>query len=174
MSSLEAFPARRHVHAQGPTHGDRSRTDRSAAFSHLQEQAASGLEDYAERERMDLDASFAQLRDAVAERPLPPLPLVVLTHGVPVSAELPPELKSQLPPDFPWDELEWVWQELQAELADLTPGARQVFATESGHYIQVQQPRLVIDAIREVVEAVRDPSSWATPAAIDSAATPTA
>ena len=54
---------------------------------------------------------------------------------------------------------------LQADLAALVPGARQVIATESGHYIQVQQPRLVIDAVEQVVEAVRDPNTWAPPAA---------
>jgi pimeloyl-ACP methyl ester carboxylesterase len=33
-------------------------------------------------------------------------------------------------------------------------------AAESGHYIQIQQPELVIDAIQQVVDAVRDPSTW--------------
>ena len=37
------------------------------------------------------------------------------------------------------------------------------------HYIQVQQPELVVDAIRQVVQAVRDPENWAAPVA-----TPTA
>jgi hypothetical protein len=40
-----------------------------------------------------------------------------------------------------------------------------VIAHESEHYIQLQQPELVIEAVREVVAAVRDPASWATPAA---------
>jgi pimeloyl-ACP methyl ester carboxylesterase len=121
-------------------------------------------------ERMDTDASFAQLRTAAAAQPLPSLPLVVLSRGIPMSAELPPEMLSELPPDFPWDTFETVWQELQADLAALVPGARQVIATESGHYVQIQQPQLVIDAARQVVEAVRDPSTWATPAASSSPA----
>jgi pimeloyl-ACP methyl ester carboxylesterase len=49
---------------------------------------------------------------------------------------------------------------LQAELAALVPGARHVIATESGHYIQLQQPELVIEAIRQVVEGVRHPDTW--------------
>jgi pimeloyl-ACP methyl ester carboxylesterase len=145
-----------------------------AAFERLQQQVPPGLEDYPELERIDFDASFAQVREAVAARPLPSLPLVVLTHGVPVGAELPPEMRSELPPDFPWDTFETVWQELQAGLAALEPNARQVIATESGHYIQLQQPELVIDAVRTVVEAVRDPSTWGTPQAGFAAATPTA
>lgn len=127
-----------------------------AAFARLQEQTPPELADYADLERMDLDASFAQMREAATAHPLPPLPLAVLTHGVPLGAELPPEAQSALPADFPWDTFEAVWQELQTELAALTPDARHVIATESGHYIHLQQPELVIDAVREVVEAVRD------------------
>ncbi|MCX6032214.1 MAG: alpha/beta fold hydrolase [Chloroflexi bacterium] len=44
---------------------------------------------------------------------------------------------------------------LPAELAALSPKGRQVVAEKSGHYIQVDQPELVIEAIREVVEAVQ-------------------
>jgi pimeloyl-ACP methyl ester carboxylesterase len=40
------------------------------------------------------------------------------------------------------------------------PDARHVIATESGHYIQLQQPELVIDAIHQVVDGVRGPPSW--------------
>jgi pimeloyl-ACP methyl ester carboxylesterase len=144
-----------------------------AAFESLQQQAPPGLEDYPELERFDFDASFTQMREATAAHPLPSLPTVVLTHGVPLGAELPPEAQSALPADFPWDPFEAVWQELQAELAALVPNARQVIANESGHYIQLQQPRLVIDAIQQVVAAVRDPSAWASPAG-PGAVTPTA
>jgi hypothetical protein len=51
--------------------------------------------------------------------------------------------------------LEREWQALQAALAALVRGARRVVATESGHYVQLQQPGLVTAAIREVVEAAR-------------------
>jgi pimeloyl-ACP methyl ester carboxylesterase len=55
-----------------------------------------------------------------------------------------------------------------------TPGARLVVAAESGHYVQLDQPELVVDAIRQVVEAARDPAAWASPAAGPAAATPRA
>ncbi len=45
--------------------------------------------------------------------------------------------------------------QLQRELAHLVPGGRLVIATRSGHDIQHQQPELVLDAIRDVVQAVR-------------------
>jgi pimeloyl-ACP methyl ester carboxylesterase len=128
-----------------------------AAFERLQQ---AGLEDHPERERMDFDVSFAQLREAATAHPLPPLPLVVLTRGVPARDELPPEAQSALPPDFPWQTFDAVWQALQDELAALVPGARHVIATTSGHYIQLQQPALVIEAIRQVVAGVRNPDTW--------------
>ena len=63
-----------------------------------------------------------------------------------------------------------MWRELQADLAGLVPGGRQVVAERSGHYVHRAQPELVVAAIRQAVDAVRDPETWATPAA----ATPTA
>jgi pimeloyl-ACP methyl ester carboxylesterase len=48
-----------------------------------------------------------------------------------------------------------VWRQLQRELAQLVPRGRLVIATQSGHNIQDEQPELVLDAIRNVVQAVR-------------------
>jgi hypothetical protein len=47
-------------------------------------------------------------------------------------------------------------QELQAELALETSDGTLIVAEESGHNIMVDQPEVVIDAIRTVVEKVRD------------------
>jgi pimeloyl-ACP methyl ester carboxylesterase len=56
------------------------------------------------------------------------------------------------------------WYEGQAYQArDLN--ARVVYAEKSGHFVSLDQPEVVIAAIENVVEAVRDPSSWVTPAA---------
>ena len=57
------------------------------AFESLQ-RAPSGPDDDPALERMDLDASFAQLQTAAAAHPLPPLPLIVLTHGIPAGSRL--------------------------------------------------------------------------------------
>ncbi len=48
-----------------------------------------------------------------------------------------------------------VWAELQAELAALSSDGKQVIVEGADHLIHVEQPELVIDAIREVVEAVQ-------------------
>jgi pimeloyl-ACP methyl ester carboxylesterase len=47
-------------------------------------------------------------------------------------------------------------QELQQELADLSTQGKLIGVKDSGHYIQWDQPGAVIDAIREVVEQVRE------------------
>ena len=75
----------------------------------------------------------------------------------------------QIPADLPGgltgEGLEQAWRVEQDRLAALLPDARHMIAHESEHYIQLQQPELVIEAVRQIVAAVRDPASWATPAA---------
>jgi pimeloyl-ACP methyl ester carboxylesterase len=46
----------------------------------------------------------------------------------------------------------------QAALTRRSENAKQIIVEDSGHYIQVEQPNLVIDAVRQVVEATRDGS----------------
>ncbi|OGO60241.1 MAG: hypothetical protein A2032_01665 [Chloroflexi bacterium RBG_19FT_COMBO_49_13] len=51
-----------------------------------------------------------------------------------------------------------IWKELQveqSELAAFSLDSEQVIAEQSGHFIQLDQPDLVIDAIREMVDAIR-------------------
>ena len=79
------------------------------------------------------------------------MPLVVLRHGIPFGAPF---------PEWPTDKMETIMTGLQDDLAQLVPGAHYAVATRSGHHIHQDQPELVIAAIREVVEAVRDPSTW--------------
>ncbi len=114
-----------------------------------------GERDY---ETIDFAAASAAMREAVAARPLRPLPLVVLAHGQPFGV---PEAGLGFAPET----LERAWRAAQEGLAALAPDARFAVAAESGHYVQLQQPELVVAAVRQVVEAVRQPSTWTTPAA---------
>jgi pimeloyl-ACP methyl ester carboxylesterase len=94
-------------------------------------------------EGIDIWTSERQTRLALRRSPLRPMPLVVLAHGHPE-------------PGTPFVEHEErLWQQLQRELAQLVPGGRLVVATESGHDIPHEQPELVLDAIHDVVLAVR-------------------
>jgi pimeloyl-ACP methyl ester carboxylesterase len=114
-----------------------------------------GLEKYKDIETLDVNASLDQIEKAATSQPLRPMPLFVLTQGQPF--DLSPW--QPLPADFPGT-LDKAWHAAQDRLATLAPNARHKIATKSSHYIQIQEPQLVIDAIRQVVEAVRNPSTW--------------
>jgi pimeloyl-ACP methyl ester carboxylesterase len=51
--------------------------------------------------------------------------------------------------------VETAWLDMQRELASRSSQGRLVVAQKSGHYVQAEEPELVISAIREVVAAVR-------------------
>ena len=79
------------------------------------------------------------------------VPTVVLAagfHGVPGA-----------PPDTVFEDL---WQELQRDQARVLD-ARFVPVREGDHFLQQDHPEQVIEAIHQVVEAVRDPDAWAEP-----------
>lgn len=107
-----------------------------------------GLE-YPDAERLALEVSAAQITQAQADTPLRRLPLVVLSH----SRTLPNPFG--FPPDWPVAALESAFQASQNALAKLVPGARHVVASKSGHYIQLDQPKLVTREIRSVVREAR-------------------
>jgi len=92
----------------------------------------------------------------VMAHPPTQLPTVVLAagfHGAPGA-----------PPDAAFEDL---WQELQQEQAQVLD-ARFIQVLEGDHFLQQDQPDLVIEAIRQVVEAVRDPGTWAAPTSMPS------
>ncbi len=77
------------------------------------------------------------------------LPLVVLSSGLgPIPSAL-------LPPGFPVEEMNEAWMEMQKELASRSTDSSHVIAEKSGHYIQIDQPDLVINMIRQMVEKDR-------------------
>jgi pimeloyl-ACP methyl ester carboxylesterase len=78
------------------------------------------------------------LQQAGATGPLGERPLVVLT-----ALDKPPE---RLEP----------WLVLQRELATLSTDSDQRFVPDCGHYIQQEQPEVVVTAVRDVVNAVRE------------------
>jgi pimeloyl-ACP methyl ester carboxylesterase len=122
--------------------------DEWTAYNNLNMQTPPDLVSYRGLEIMGFEASMAQVRHASAVSPLRPMPLVVLSKGLPFP--LPPDVSPELAAA-----IESAWIGAQNDLAQLLPGAQHVIATQSGHYIQQDQPELVIDAVRQVVEAVR-------------------
>jgi pimeloyl-ACP methyl ester carboxylesterase len=78
------------------------------------------------------------------------VPLVVLVHGV--------VTKDMIAPGWSEEQVarrESVWRELQDDFARRSPKGRVVIAAKSGHYIQNDQPDLVVGVVKEVVRSVR-------------------
>jgi len=76
------------------------------------------------------------------------IPLVVLTQGLPYRPE--DYTNPSLAPKYYQLHLE-----MQKELVGRSPRGRQVVAEKSGHFIQQDQPELVVGAVRQVVEEVK-------------------
>jgi pimeloyl-ACP methyl ester carboxylesterase len=89
------------------------------------------------------------------------VPAVVLAagfHGAP-----------DAPPDPAFEDL---WAELQQEQARALD-ARLVSVPDGDHFLQLDRPELVIEAIRQMVEAVRNPDTWgASPSEPQATGTP--
>lgn len=117
------------------------------------------LEAYPDFEQIDFDATNAQMCEAAMASPLRDIPFAVIAHGRSFEADTP---VGAMPDDYPWDAVETATRELYTELAESVPGGRLIVAEQSGHYVHLEQPDLVIDVIRQVVDAVRDPARWMT------------
>jgi pimeloyl-ACP methyl ester carboxylesterase len=112
---------------------------------------------YPALERIDVDRSFDQVRAAPLLRPLP---LVVLSANRPWGPQIPSmiaagKLPADIPPDFGYV-TDVAQKTAQERLAQLVPNAKHITNTNSGHEIHKERPQLVIDAVREVVDAVRN------------------
>jgi pimeloyl-ACP methyl ester carboxylesterase len=96
-------------------------------------------------ERMDQQASLRQADTATIP---PPVPAIVITHG----------LLLGFPLEFPVDQLEAIWREGQEKLAnDLH--AFLLIADLASNSIVREQPELVLEAITTVSTAVLDPAN---------------
>lgn len=99
----------------------------------------------AARESASLRASVEQARLA---QPLRDIPLVVIAHGLPEMFAGHMSLAAAA-------QAEQRWQKMQAELAQLSPSGKYMIAEKSGHKIHIDQPELVVEVIRQVVETTR-------------------
>ena len=102
------------------------------------------------------------LEQTLAAAPLQPTPLVVLSADEPMDL-LPLVENGTLPmtPEKAKEFGELLFRanvDARSDLVSQVPGARHITDTDSSHYIHQIQPQLVIDSVREVVEAARKKS----------------
>jgi pimeloyl-ACP methyl ester carboxylesterase len=92
----------------------------------------------------ELDGLYSQRQSN--KRPLGRLPLIVLTPAVSTYEGADEQTKERLDEDH---------KRLQANLLSLSSNSKQIIARNSGHHIQIDEPGLAVNAIREVFEAAR-------------------
>lgn len=76
------------------------------------------------------------------------IPLIVLSSD-------PDKPQPDLPEDLAKPASD-AWQHMQNELAQLSTRGRHIIAKNSGHYIQLDRPDIVVDAVRQVINQVRE------------------
>jgi pimeloyl-ACP methyl ester carboxylesterase len=95
-------------------------------------------------ESFAMEESMTQVRQA---RRILNIPLVVVTRGrYDALQRLPQEVQ---------DRIKSAWQGMQTDLVGLSPPGAQMVAAGSDHYVHLDQPDVVIDAIRKVVAEAR-------------------
>ncbi len=104
----------------------------------------------------ELENFNASAAEAAATGSLGDMPLAVLSHD-------PDRPSSELPPDIAKTVNEQ-WGKMQSELAHLSSRGTQTTVKNSGHYIQIDEPAAVIDAVHNVVEQARQSSVSQSPA----------
>lgn len=108
-------------------------------------------------ERPDLEQLLRQGDDAARPGLLGDLPLLVLTRGAKAWADV-TSPAAHMTADY-WQHREQTWQALQRDLASLSSKGQQQCFPESGHYIHLDEPVQVLEAIRafpdELPEALK-------------------
>lgn len=95
----------------------------------------------------ELEACTLSDQQLSAAGSLGDLPLTVIRHGIPdLFAKMPAGQAGQA---------ELIWQELQVELSRRSTKGQLLVAEKSGHAIQIEQPELVTETIRQMVERSR-------------------
>ena len=74
------------------------------------------------------------------------MPLVVITAGSQAGADLPPDYRQAYRRMF---------RDLQVELSRLSTRGKHMFVERSGHFIQEDEPALVVDTVRQMVDLTR-------------------
>lgn len=110
----------------------------------------------AKEQLAEISAFPESAAEAARTGSLADLPLAVLSHD-------PDKPSSDLPPDLAKTTNE-AWEKMQEELTHLSTRGTQTVVKNSAHYIQIDRPDVVIDAVRNVVEQARPAQLQSVPA----------
>ena len=89
------------------------------------------------RTRPQLEESATQVQNLGS---LGDLPLVVIKAGIRPADDYPPDA---------------IWDEDQVEIAGLSTNGKLIVAEASDHFVQLEQPDLVVDTVRQVYDETR-------------------
>ncbi len=76
------------------------------------------------------------------------IPVVVITGASPTRNDVLPEQIR--------DDMTRIWNELQVDHLNLSTDSHQILAMESGHYVQIDEPEVVIDTILDLITKIRN------------------
>jgi pimeloyl-ACP methyl ester carboxylesterase len=103
-----------------------------------------------ETQEAEFDAFDKSAEEVPAAASLGSMPLIVLSHDPKIGG------KPGVLPAAIAEHSEIAWAQMQEELSHLSTSGKHIVAQGSTHYIQFDRPDLVTDAIRSVVDAVRN------------------
>lgn len=110
-------------------------------FEEKQQDYAAKASEGRRDEWTSLDVDLKQARAAV---PLPNVPVILLT-GMANEPDKSPAAKQ-------------LWLNLHNEWSRHLPNARHIITDKSGHYIQIEEPKLVIEAIQQIIGSIEEKS----------------
>ena len=122
-------PSQETFDAWTKTHQEAQRENRDAEIA----RAPAGVRD----ESAEVSTSYAQARAAKVPAGIPVILLTAMKDDT-----MPATVRK-------------VWSQMHEDWISKVPGAKHVVVENSGHFIQAEQPQVVIDAIRQVVDQAR-------------------
>lgn len=93
--------------------------------------------------------NMAGVEDSIRSQALGDIPLAVVTHGIPLDLTIIGLSKQDS------STMEEIWQEQQKETLGLSTRSELIVAKNSGHGIMIDEPELVVDVIKAMVEDVK-------------------
>lgn len=153
---FEEFMQRAHLRL-APRHGDRIRLSPPAVPEQLKQADREKAQSYANNQkslmtlRSELSHFIASAEHLQQSKPQLIQPLLVISRG-----------QTQWKKNKDAELRESIWQELQLRLSELSDKSTHLIATESGHFVHLEQPDFVVEALASFTNSLQN-SDTASP-----------